>query len=490
MATAKKKTYTRSRSRSAIARIRMYRHGLGDCFLVALPKKGGGDFYLMIDCGVVLGTEKPEPLMAKVVDDIIKTTRGRVDVLAATHEHWDHVSGFVQAGGRFAKAKDKAKAGKLRIGQLWLAWTEDSQNKLAARLKKEHAAKKARLKTAAQRLHGLTGMESTAEGIDSVLSFFGAIGGRGPTTSDAFQALHDFTEQKALICHPEKPPITLDQVPDYRIYVLGPPEDEASIKKTGSSTELYQDHLAMAAQEEAWQNALDPDSSDDELRPFDRLHAIPIDALAQPTYASQSDSNPTAYFFERYYFGKDPCSISPDQSWRRIDGDWLGASVEFALQLDSATNNTSLVLALEHKPTGKVLLFAADAQVGNWLSWLKREWNVDGRKVTGPDLLKRTVFYKVGHHGSHNATLKANGLEQMTSDDLVAFIPVNHEMAKKKHWGNMPLKALCAALKQQTRGRTVRIDEEFDPAACDPQVRPAFKSALTATDLYYELEVR
>ena len=31
----------------------MYRHGLGDCFLVTLPKTDGAPFYIMIDCGVI-----------------------------------------------------------------------------------------------------------------------------------------------------------------------------------------------------------------------------------------------------------------------------------------------------------------------------------------------------------------------------------------------------------------------------------------------------
>lgn len=37
--------------------------------------------------------------------------------------------------------------------------------------------------------------------------------------------------------------------------------------------------------------------------------------------------------------------------------------------------------------------------------------------VTAHELLARTVFYKVGHHGSHNATLRALGLELMTNED-------------------------------------------------------------------------
>jgi hypothetical protein len=444
----------------------------------------------MIDCGVVLGTTNPSPIMRKVVADIVKTTNGRVDVLVATHEHWDHLSGFIQASDLFARAKDKNKSGKLQVGEVWFAWTEDSKNDLASRLRKDREAKRKKLEKAAQKLRGLNGVDdAVAQGIDSVLSFFGAAGGGG-TTGEALAELRDFTGKKPRICHPEDDPITLADLPDYRIYVLGPPEDEALIKKTGSSTELYRDHFAMAMQEAAWQSALEPESGADEVRPFDKFYCIPVDALSQPSSASQVESNPTVQFFDRYYFGKDSTSISPDQSWRRIDGDWLGASVEFALQLDSATNNTSLVLAIEHKKSGKVMLFAADAQVGNWLSWQDLEWKVEGQKVKGPDLLKRTVFYKVGHHGSHNATLKAKGLELMTSDDLVAFIPVNHEMAKKKHWGNMPLKQLCTALQEQTKGRVVRIDEEFDAAGCDASVRSQFTKALTKTPLYYELEVK
>lgn len=54
-----------------------------------------------------------------------------------------------------------------------------------------------------------------------------------------------------------------------------------------------------------------------------------------------------------------------------------------------------------------------------------------GRVVTTDDLLHRTVFYKVGHHGSHNATLK-DALEKMAKEnELVAFIPVDRGMRSR-----------------------------------------------------------
>ena len=159
---------------------------------------------------------------------------------------------------------------------------------------------------------------------------------------------------------------------------------------------------------------------------------------------------------------------APDGAeWRRIDHDWMSVAGELALNLDSNTNNTSLVLAIEFIDSGKVFLFPADAQYGNISSWPALSWSIKDQngqqsKVTGADLLSRTVLYKVGHHGSHNATLKGQELEQMNSSELVAMIPVNRAMAKKKHW-NMPLPQLLARLEEKARGRVLLDDEDVLP---------------------------
>ena len=228
--------------------------------------------------------------------------------------------------------------------------------------------------------------------------------------------------------------------------------------------------------------------SDSEVKdPFDRGN--PFDNVYQRDLQKLKQAGPldvTAAFFDRYYFGRYPDPLAPDQSWRRIDADWLGAAAEFALQLDSATNNTSLVLAIELIDSGKVLLFAADAQVGNWLSWQSLSWKIsETTTVTGPDLLKRAVFYKVGHHGSHNATLKAKGLELMRADDFVAFIPVDHAMAIKKRWGNMPLPGLVDALEQRSSGCVVRIDEDYTAKPGGAKAA-AFAKNLKMDALFYE----
>jgi hypothetical protein len=221
--------------------------------------------------------------------------------------------------------------------------------------------------------------------------------------------------------------------------------------------------------------------------PFDPIVQIPI------TLAQQMR------FFEEHYFGE--CSkageeehFAPgdhkivfkkdkeiDQSWRQIDGDWLGLASSLALQLDSATNNTSLALAIE-LGGDKVMLFAADAQVGNWLSWQDLSWNVGGKTVTGPDLLGRTVLYKTGHHGSHNATLREKGLEMMTNLKI-ALIPVDHEMALKKRWGKMPLVELEKRLNEITKDRVLRVDKDVPPKLVGKVAQDDEKR------LYYEVTV-
>jgi hypothetical protein len=64
--------------------------------------------------------------------------------------------------------------------------------------------------------------------------------------------------------------------------------------------------------------------------------------------------------------------------------------------LDTAMNNTSLILLFEVK--GRKILFPGDAQYENWMYALNKP---DIRKI-----LADVQVYKVGHHGSLNATPK------------------------------------------------------------------------------------
>jgi beta-lactamase superfamily II metal-dependent hydrolase len=433
--------------------IRVYRQGLGDCILVRLPMENGSDFSIMIDCGVAVATQDAAKTMTRVMDDIVATTgvRNKVDVLAVTHEHWDHVSGFQQAQASF---------NGLAVGEVWLAWTEDDTDELAKKLKKDHSDAFAALSRSA----AVRAMSGDSVGADDLLQVAGLLGAAGEKTKAAL----DIAKAKAgagkpRYLLPTDPPIEINGT-GARVYALGPPHDETAIrnfnpsKKDPQTYELALDGSGLLGA--GVFTALGGGAKD--IRPFADSASIPMElASAMP-------------FFQHHYLGT-PGDAS---EWRRIDGDWLGGTDEFALMLQSATNNTSLVLAIE-LANGDIMLFAGDAQVGNWLSWQTLSWSLpDGRTVTGPDLLARTVFYKVGHHGSHNATLRQRGLEEMKRL-RTAVIPVDEVVAKKMRWGAMPLTSLVEALDAQTSKQTFRTDRDT----------PNGVVGLVSTDLYFEFEI-
>jgi len=450
----------RSGSRSAApyrAKVRMYRQGLGDCFLISLPRNDGNSrpFYVMIDCGVVLGTSDPGTVMKRVMDNIVEVTGGQIDILVATHEHWDHLSGFVQAAASFDQ---------LKVGQVWLAWTENEADELTRKIKKEKGQALAALRMGLSQLQ-LAGDSGGAAELGSILEFFGAA--RGPTTADALKSVRAKVEPR--YCLPTDPPVVPTGI-DARFYVLGPPHDEKLLRKINPSARDKETYgLALGGLGMFMDGAGSALGTADTDRPFDQQYEIPF------VYAQ---SAPELDFFRKNYW--QPSGAAPD-AWRRIDTDWLGGSTEMALQLDSLTNNTSLVLAIEfpdgdQSSHGDVLLFAADAQVGNWLSWQDRVWTVDGKAVTGPDLLKRAILYKVGHHGSHNATLREKGLEQMERL-RVAMLPVDHEMAVKKRWGKMPLTEIVEALNKRAKDGVLRVDEPKPPTMQNVVEDPLFFEA-------------
>jgi hypothetical protein len=437
------------------AKVRMYRQGLGDCFLISLPRTDGSNrpFYVMIDCGVVLGTSDPGTIMTQVMDNIVAVTGGEIDLLIATHEHWDHLSGFVQAKPSFDKLT--------KVGQVWLAWTENPDDQLTQKLKKEKGQALAALRMGLSQMQLAGDSDGVAE-LGGILEFFGAA--KGPTTADALDNVRAKAKpSKPRYCLPTDPPVVPAGI-NARFYVLGPPYDEKMLRKINPSATNKETYgLALGNFQMFMDGAGTALTAVDDGRPFDQQYEIPF-AYAQ--------SAPEFDFFRKNYW--QPGNAAPD-AWRRIDADWLGGASDLALQLDSLTNNTSLVIAIE-LPGGDVLLFAADAQVGNWLSWQDRSWTVEGKPVTGPDLLNRAIFYKVGHHGSHNATLKAQGLEEMTRL-RVAMIPVDHDMAVKKRWGKMPLDELVAALNQQAKGVVLRVDRP----------KPATTENVVEDKLFFEV---
>ena len=442
---SKIKTASATAGGSPGVRVRMYRSGLGDCFLVTFDP-GGKNIHMLIDCGS-LGAKTTGVKLADVVADIRKTTNDHLHLLIATHEHQDHVCGFRNCMAEFKQ---------ITVDRVWLAWTENPKDENAKKIVKYKNDLGAALAATARALTDPKRADSkSAElgaAIQSILGFAGdpqALGADGlaKTIDEAMTFVRTGFGKEALYKSPGGAAIKEDWLPGFRFYVLGPPTSKASLSDLGDheSENLY--HVTAGLHIGAEGDGAGYEERESQM-PFDsrqRLKENHLLAAAADKIYSRSD-----------------------ETWRRIDGDWLHAAADLALQLDSMTNNTSLALAIERISDGRVLLFPADAQQGNWLSWhapgmkwTYQEGSTTKEKTAG-QLLAQTVFYKVGHHSSHNATAKAKGLELMSrEDELVAFIPVDRAVAlgrnPKDSW-QMPARPLYRCLLEKCQGRVVRSD--------------------------------
>jgi hypothetical protein len=487
--------------------VRMYRQGLGDCFLLAFaPADRASPCYVLIDCGVHARQDDGPHRMKEVMDDLKAATAGRIDVVVATHEHADHLSGFVQKGSPFLD-------GSFQISQVWLAWTEKPGDPRAEALRRRRNAARETIRRAVEKLksNDSNGLDRQLAGLVDFETIVGAAPElavdrartsrrKGPRAraSASEVALEMLVEEvgtaNVRYCEPGQPGPSLPGVKNVHVHVLGPPRDEALLKKDlptgGSDDPRHETYLAGRPVHLAFMNAPSLDHGDpfgqsqrlgDDLRyPFDITHRRKYRVIGESaSRPGRARSGADREHFRAYdnYFRQD--------AWRRIETDWLGAAEALALDLDGDTNNTSLVLAFERGQPGEgdVLLFVGDAQVGNWLSWRQQTYRVRGGPAeSAEDLLARTVLYKVGHHGSHNGTAKIDstdstperpsgqpfGLELMPNR-LVALVPVDRAAATKpmpRPW-HMPHPPLYRRLLQKAGGRVLSSDSTSPEAPPD-----------------------
>ena len=104
-------------------RVRAYNVGFGDCILVSWD-----DADRMHHAWVDFGTHSSDKVLGyqAVVDDVVATTGGHIDLLMVTHRHLDHLSGF---SSMWQQLHDR-----LQIDRIWHAWVSpmiDSKFKLA-----------------------------------------------------------------------------------------------------------------------------------------------------------------------------------------------------------------------------------------------------------------------------------------------------------------------------------------------------------------------
>ncbi len=490
--------------------IRMYRIGHGDCFLIAFPGEDSNKpVHVLIDCGYKPGSpdKLAEPTTAKEVgEDILRVTDGFVDVVVITHEHQDHVNGFTS--GNFPG---------LKIGQVWFAWTENPKDDVANALRKRFR----------DRLLGLIddrssflalGRDDAVEDLDKYLElelgdaaaeFNGkatvGAAGKDPAASANKQAMkfvRDCAPGEPAYLYPHGKPIAVPGAVSARAFVLGPPRD---MEKIDDLDPVGDENFGDDGNHGLMPVAGAPEACATPKRsPFSHRHVLPLDQVF-------ADSEVKEFFSARYGQSGDGTDATADgeevpdnAAWRRLTADDAADAGALALAMNNATNNASLVLAFELTKSGKVLLFAGDAQAGNWRSWSDDDFEDCRAQVTAADLLARTVVYKVGHHGSHNATLNGDArsshasLRWMAKDrrhaaEFTALITAVEKWARQKpkpDW-NHPLAAIKQALLEKAGGRVLQTDSSLPngPVGTGAVGWRAFQDRITETRLYFDLAI-
>ena len=470
-------------SANVSATICMYRLlELGDCFLLTFTA-GASKSRMLIDCGSFRNTAVSAARLDQITKAIARQLGGApLDVVVGTHQHNDHLSGFVHCEAAFRK---------IGIQQVWLSWLDDPADRRAQTIGKAHHnlmlqlhAAYAALRASAKGSRERPAAARSLEVLEDVLGFYGASATAPPELpAKAVKILKAIGARKPSYLKPGQT-LDLPGVPagSVRVHVLGPPRSDADLFRAEPRKGESYDPALTAANllasrflEAARQRRRRPSAGEDDY-PFNSRYRRSTDRSRSPALTA---------LVKRYR--------ARAVEWRTIDDDWMQQAETLALYLDTFTNNSSLVLAIELVASGKVLFFAADAQTGNWSSWATVNWSESG--VSTDDLLARTVFYKVGHHASHNATLVA-AFEKMGTPELVALIPVNKKdpnITKPNGW-KMPARNLFKRLKEKTSNRVLQMDG-VNPPECNPDAAPAKaawkKAGITPriTDLSVEIDI-
>lgn len=468
-----KKTSGPDTGKPGTVAIRMYCIGTGDCFVLKFYRHDGTPFTMMIDCGSCMGDKN---WFIPYVTNLAEYVRNEIDLLVVTHEHKDHVNGFHNCADIFRSIK---------IRHAWFAWTENPGDPGgdAAELLKKRKAMKAALGSALTEIKkqepeiqkAINNAAFSAElraarsaflvGLDSLADI--NLDGEDETTGKplaGMKMIKDILkEQKTKVQYlsPGKT-VAMDDLPGIKFHVLGPPKNRDFIFKDGKQgTDVFRKNMALdesALAARAFIGFADPAKKAD--LPFQKEY------VASPTLL------PDSTLIQLYE--------APDDSWRKIDSEWLMSAGTLALRLTSHINNTSLALAIESDKSKKVLLMPGDAEYGSWESWhLIKNWKMkgaDGKKHLVEDLLNRTAFYKVGHHLSYNGTALEKGINMMPESNLVAMATLDRIRISKGWKSTMPNPHLLSDLISRTGGRFFIMNEKeikgapshvLDPATLD-----------------------
>ncbi|MBL8233962.1 MAG: MBL fold metallo-hydrolase [Bryobacterales bacterium] len=355
--------------------LRTYNVGFGDCFLLTFHYADGNDRHILIDFGSTAAPEhfskkRAQTLMLDIAKDV-RERCGKTGLMAvvATHRHRDHISGFATSkDGKGPGDIIRALAPKVVIQP----WTEDPDAPVDALSPVNDPGRAKAFLGSLHAMHHVAGMVKAASNHSwlskesrSRLAF---LGDDNLKNESAVKNLMTMSPNPKYVYFQSKSGLE-KLLPGVKVHVLGPPtlkqSDAIRSQRHKDPDEFWHFHNFWGSQERAA-------SHETTGQRLFEAKTIPLDDVPVEM----------RWFRDRV---------------RAIRGEQLLSIVR---ELDNQMNNTSVILLFE--AGGKRLLFPGDAQIENW-SFALRRLKEQGKS----DLLSEVDLYKVGHHGSLNATPKS-----------------------------------------------------------------------------------
>lgn len=348
--------------------IRMYQVGFGDCFLLTFKYAAAGQVrHVLVDFGT---TAQPDQLMVDIANDIKRVTGGKLHAVVATHRHRDHISGFATKPNQKGSGDIIAS---LKPDLVLQPWTEDPDIATDAKAplgapsdRQAFARGMVSMNQYARAVHQFATTVGTKRKLNGkrqtpTLNQLSFLGENNLANLSAVKNLQSMGKKNEYLFYGSKTGLS-SLLPGVKIRVLGPP----TLKQTSKiSTQ----------------------------RPKDAAEFWHFQAAAGQQFSVQEESP-----FPRGKTG----TIPPSARWvtERLDRIAMQQMLGIVRILDDAMNNTSIILLMEI--AGKKFLFPGDAQIENWSYALFDAADHEANQK----LLADVELYKVGHHGSLNATPK------------------------------------------------------------------------------------
>jgi hypothetical protein len=423
--------------------LRAYGVGFGDCFLLTFHYTGAtGDRHMLIDFG---STQHPpnakSNLLGRIVNDIRTVVGKPLHVLVATHRHADHINGFTTTTkGRGTGNRIAALEPQLVIQP----WTEDPKAAIDATgpdaTNDAHRLSLQRMRAVTDAsLRELRALQRTLpKALAEEVAFLGLEGLSNASAVKNLAAMGAKKTSAAAYVHADMRVAALRTLlPGVKVDVLGPPtiDQKADLaKQRGKNAREF------------WQLAYTDFTRFWKLR-ADTAELIPArDAARSPLFPNaETQTLDTIPIEDRWFVRR----------LRNLRGRQLLGLVR---TMDDALNNTSVILLI--RAGQRTLLFPGDAQWENWEYALAHH----------AEDLRDVDVYKVGHHGSLNATPRTlwNGFARQSArkTDAARLTTVMSTRSDSKHGHResgteVPREKLVRALKKFS---TLRSTQELEAA--------------------------